>query len=222
MPTLPYRAYTTWLSGSELIVLDRLFDCGVAFRHLRREGFRLQWNLPYSHDLNDRDLWQVLSQLCNRNVLKTEPSRGETYYCMTPFGGELWSRERCPIWERFCGTRGRTTSRDRELWSVVAVSPEIRDDFLRLYPLDPARRRTATITNFDLISWRPFPKLHVGLATYLEEHNWPVDRRDAYREAYRERTARLQQQRSWWRCVPELQRFVPDFPAALDQTPGNR
>ena len=52
MQQLPYRTNTTWLSNEDLIILDALFDGGAEFHLLRGRGFREQWNLGFSHELD--------------------------------------------------------------------------------------------------------------------------------------------------------------------------
>jgi hypothetical protein len=208
MRNLPFRANRTWLIDDDLILLDVLFDGPAPMRLLRRDTYRAQWNLGYSHGLNDADLEGRVTQLGEQGVLKAEFCYGETFVRMTAAGGELWSHERCPEWERYCTERYHTTLKGRTLVTVVAVSPQILDDFLRIWPMCPARRRTATIRNYNLISWRTFPRLHVGTATYNEECEPDSEQEMIGTEWYRERQRRLLEERSWWRCVSELQRFI--------------
>jgi hypothetical protein len=91
------------------------------------------------------------------------------------------------------------------LMSVTAVTKEVRDHFLTLWPEYPARRRTAVIADGPLIRWHPFPRVYVGVAIYeelaLECTVWA--------EQHQRHQATLKRERSWWRSVPELQRFVP-------------
>jgi len=134
----------------------------AAFPLLRDKHFRGQWNVGYSHDLNDDKLRINLQSLCEDNVLEIKYFRGQPSYWMTPFGGDLWSRERCPIWDRYCVERYKHPNPHRQLMSVQAVSPQIRDDFLERWPIFPARRRTATIRDLGLIKWRPLGQVFVG------------------------------------------------------------
>ena len=93
--------------------------------------------------------------------------------------------------------------------TVMAVSPQVRDDFLTMWPLDQARRRTFTIADRGLIGWRPFGRLFVGVASYVEQRRWTPEEYVVWVERYRQHQATLERNRSWWRCVLELQRFVP-------------
>lgn len=210
MQRLPYRTNTTWLTDADLILLDVLFDGGATFCCLRHESFRRQWNVAYSHNLADTELRRRLEWLCEHCVLQTECHEGREFFHMSETGGELWSQERCPSWDRYCTERYKTTSRGRTLMSVAAVSPQIRDDFLRLWPPYPARSRTATIRDHGLIGWRRFAQLHVGLATYRDERQWTPEEYAVCVERGRDRLAAIECDRSWWRSVAELQKFVRD------------
>jgi hypothetical protein len=122
-----------------------------------------------------------------------EHFRDETVFGMTAAGGSVWSQERCPIWKRYCTDRYATTLRNRTMMAVVAVSAQVRDEFLASWALNPARLRTAAISDHGLIKWHPFGQVFVGIATYdeLETNHYEVE-----------------YERGWWRTVPELQRFV--------------
>ncbi|NQV26569.1 MAG: hypothetical protein HQ518_19615 [Rhodopirellula sp.] len=217
MDKLPYRTHATWLDDIDLILLDAMFDRGASFRLLRSVAFRSQWNLGYSHDLTDDQLRIRLQKLVDGGVLMVEHVSTEAIFRMASAGGELWSRERCPVWERFCFERYIQTLDGRELMSVVAVSSQIRDDFLRIWPVYAARRtirrRVTAIRNIEncrLLNWKSFECYHVGLATYRVQRKWGLDEFDAHCTLYREHIQQLEKERSWWRTVPELQRFVPN------------
>lgn len=210
MQNLPFRTHSTWLSDDDLILLDVVFDRPASFRFLRRKKFHAQFNLGYLHNYNDDELRRRLLELCRRGILQAKISDSRTSFQITAAGGELWSQERCPVWERFCTERYKETINGRTLMSVVVVSPEIRDDFLRIWPLAEARCRVTTITDYGLVPWHPFPALHVGCATYVEQRQWSSEESAVYHEVFREHQARLRRERSWWRSVPELQRFTPN------------
>jgi hypothetical protein len=206
----PFRTGRTWLSDNQLTLLDVLFDGPAPFTVLRSDIFHEQWNLGYSHNLSDEKLGCELRWLCEHGVLEIQRVGHRAIYRITANGGELWSQERCPVWERYCMERYHTTSRGRTMMSVVATSPHIRDGFLRLWPLYPARHRCATIADYGLIRWRPLARLHAGLATYQEEHPsggpqrncGPITRRIVIIKTL------LERERTWWRFVPELQKFT--------------
>jgi hypothetical protein len=209
MQDLPYRTRRTWLTDDQLILLDVLFSRGTFFTYLRREGFSAQWNLGYSHSLGDDALRCNLRWLCEHGTLAAQADGDQTVFRMTPAGGDLWSQERCPIWDRYCIECYRTTSRGRTMMTVYAVSPRVRDEFLALWPLYPARHPTVTIPDRGLIAWHPFGQLHAGVATYHEPLQWTLEEHRAWLERYREHESMLERRQSWWRYVEELQRFVP-------------
>lgn len=208
MRNLPYRTNSTWLSDDDLILFDVIFARGTLIRLLRRRSFREQWNLGYNHNYTDAELKLRLRELWKHRVIEVESRNNRTYLRMTAEGGRLWSEERCPVWERFCTERIKTTSQGRSLMSVVAVSPGVRDDYLRVWSPKESRRRVTAICNFGLVSWRSFPTLHVGIATYFERLPQTPDEIAIYRQWYFGHQARAQNDRSWWRSVPELQRFI--------------
>lgn len=210
MQSLPFRTGKTWLADDDLILLDVLFDAGAPMRLLRRDIYPAQWNLGYTHQFSDHELRRRVGWLCERGVLEADFYNSETFVGMTEAGGRLWSAERCPVWERYCTEQYRYPRQGRTLMSVVAVSPQIRDDFLRIWPIYPARRKKATIRNRNLIAWRTFAQLYVGMATYDEESESGGWQDTVDVEWCRERQRLLKEERSWWRCVHELQRFTPN------------
>lgn len=209
MQVRPYRTGTTWLTDDQLVLLDVLFNIGIPLSHLGRADFLEGWNLGYAHTLDDDALTANVCWLCDQGVLDAEAHGTSTVLWMTPAGGELWSQERCPVWERYCTEQYRYTSQGKRLMTVLAVSSEVRDHFLSLWPEYPARRRTTVITNHSLLGWRPFPQLYVGMAVYEETERLTAAEFEDWQLRYRQHWAKLERERSWWRSVPELQRFVP-------------
>jgi hypothetical protein len=222
---LPFRANATWLANAHLILLDVLFDrkC-VAFSCLRNDGFRELWNLAYSHDLDDDKLMQNLRALCKNGVLESEVRGTNICFGMTAFGGQLWSEERRPDWERFCSQQGIRSWKGLTITRVFAVRQQILRDFLRLSPRDPPTDRAwhdtvgniAEVEDHGLIPWRPFPHIYCGGAIDTEFPNsWECEEYVDYQKRYLEHHARLNRERTWWENVPQLQRFVP---GAVDPT----
>lgn len=212
MHELPFRTGKTALTNDDLILLGVLFDGGARIRNLYRDDFGAQWNLGYSHTLPDHELPCRMQSLCEQGILKTDVLYGQTFFFMTPAGGELWSLERCPGWERYCSVRHTTTtSKARTLISAIAVSREILEDFLTLTPMFRARHRTAVIAGDRMLSWRTFPKLYFGITTYVDffSEEYPDD---GELERY---WARLKNERSWWGSVPDLQFFTSRFQGSV-------
>jgi hypothetical protein len=208
MHDMPFRTGRTWLTDDQLILLDVMFARGTSFRLLCREGFLEQWNLGYKHHLSEPELHSNLRWLCEHGALEFEASGDQSVFRFTPAGGDLWSQERCPVWDRYCTECYRTTSQGRTMMTVCAVSPHIREEFLALWPSAPARRRTATIADWGMIAWRPFSQVFVGVATYQEQHEWTPAEFAVWAQRDGQHQEAVENQRSWWRCVPELQRFV--------------
>lgn len=208
MSAQPFRTGATWLTDDQLILLDVLFDRGATIRLLRRGIFHEQWNLGYVHSLDDVELKNTLHLLCEHGVLKPLSISERVSFRMTRVGGEMWSLERCPDWTRYCTEQYRDLSGGRTLMTVMAASPVVRDHFLALWPKGPARRKTAVIADRPLIEWHPFPQLYVGLAIYEEQRQWTPTEFAAYSEWWHEHWNMLERERSWWRYVPELQKFV--------------
>jgi hypothetical protein len=210
MHNRPYRTGETWLSDDQLVLLDALFKgYKTAVRLLRRSSFNAQWALGYAHELDDTALKSNIRLLCEHGVLAIKHDCDETRLQITCEGGELWSRERCPVWERYCTDRYKTTLRGRTLMSVRAISPQMRDEFLDLCPQRPARCKTAVLGSCTLIHWRPATPIYVGVATYEEPCEWTPEEFTEWAEQERQHLTTVEQNRSWWRTIRELQRFVP-------------
>jgi hypothetical protein len=209
MHELPYRTNSTWLSDDHLILLDAIFDHGAWEADLTQAAIGSLCNLPYSHNFSDDQLQQQLAELSGQHVITRHMNEHGPTVRITANGGDLWCRERTPIWDRFCTERYKTTLRGQTLMSVIAVSAEVRDTFLEIWPMYPARRRRTVIRDFGLIKWHPFTQLHVGLATYDEPNSWSGDEYISHRKASSEHQALLRRERTWWRNVKELQRFMP-------------
>ena len=208
MTDLPFRTGASSLTDSELILLDVLFDVRCWFGSLRestsRATFGEVWNLRYSHGLDDDSLRETLASLCDRGLLARSPDPSGELFVMTSHGGEIWSSERCPDWDRFCTDRLTLTDRGLTISSVIATTPEIRDGFLPYLPIPTARTRKTEITDYELLPWRSFAKLYVSVSIYKTCDEWSL----ASHDAEMKHRALIAEKRSWWRCISELQRFV--------------
>ena len=207
-----YRSHATSLSDDELLILDVMFRHGVTITMLRRCNFVSQFAAE-SHSLDDDALQDTLQRLVQNDVIERsdDQSCGHCYYDMTRRGGELWSAERCPIWERYCTDSYPMNIRGRTLVTVKAVSAEIRDDFLRIWPENSARCRHALIRDVGLIHWYPFEQLHVGFAAYSEDRcpeRPSHEELELWQEKRLHHWRRVEEERTWWRSVAELQKFI--------------
>ncbi len=73
----------------------------------------------------------------------------------------------------------------------------------------PAQFTKSEVTNKQLIWWHRFERIFVGVATYPEPHEWRYDEYIAWKTQFSQHQATLERERTWWRGVPELQKFVP-------------
>lgn len=211
MTTELFRTKETSLSGDELLILDVMFWASVTYPMLRQCNFIAQF-AEQSHGLSDDELKSTLGRLERDGIITTETNsfEGHPYISITHHGGSLWSAERCPVWERYCrGPRCSAIIHGRAIMSFRATSDDIRDDLLRLYPDSTPRVRKATIRDYGLVHWKQFGQIHVGLASYVEfwQQSIGVDfnERLAKEQAHRDR---VESERTWWRSVGELQKFV--------------
>ena len=208
MATNLFRSNSTSLSDNELLILDVIFDGGATPSMLRQQHFVEQWSAP-SHSLSDDELKSTLRRLLKSDVLESRSHSSGRYVAMTPAGGKLWSAERCPVWNRYCTDRYPAVIRDRVIMSVTAVAASVRDDFLRLWPENRARLKRVTIRDPGMIAWHPFPNVHVGLASYADQpDSMSPDEYHLWVDKHRAHIERVESERTWWRTVRELQKFV--------------
>jgi hypothetical protein len=206
-----FRTGKTSLSDDELLILDAIFDKKVAPIMLQGADFAVFFNCR-PHTLNDRCLADTLERFQREGVIAVcdDSFSSERIVQMTPDGGALWSAERCPDWSRYCIEEYRgQMSKNRVIMSVQAVSSDVRDDFVRLWPMYPARRKNAVISDRGLIPWRNFGTVYVGLALYYESDQTSSHSRLARNDHQLAHWKRIEPERTWWRCVSELQKFLP-------------
>ncbi|MEQ8836591.1 MAG: hypothetical protein RID07_07285, partial [Lacipirellulaceae bacterium] len=82
--------------------------------------------------------------------------------------------------------------------SVACVSEDIRNDFMRLWTPQTANKRSAIISDCDLIYWHPFEALYVGLATYREKYEWSPKEFEVHVKEEEQRWASIRKHRTWW------------------------
>ena len=204
-----YRTNVTELTDDELSLLDVMFDGGVAISMLRQCNIGLQFNVR-PHSLDDESLKQSLKRFHQQGIV--EPlefrHRNRRYITLTSHGVSLWESERCPNWERYCTDRECATVRDKTIMSVRAVSPDIRDDYLRIAVEKPIRLKKTTINDNGLIKWKYFDRLHVGLASCYEPNDVSVDNYHVWIQERRNYIMMVERERTWWRTAWELQKFT--------------
>lgn len=204
-----FRTHSTELTEDELLILDVMFEYSVTYPMLRTCNFVPQFNAQ-PHALDDESLKSTLVSFARRGITVVDDDvfQGDHYISISPKGGEFWASERQPKWERYCTDSYPATIRGRTIMSVKCTTSWVRDDFLRLQPEFPARTKSATIKDIGLIHWRDFGKLYIGLASYAEPRRWTPDEFDQWLPKHLDHIDRVEKERSWWRTVGELQRFV--------------
>jgi len=205
----PFRTHSTNLTDDELLILDVMFADSVTFPMLRSCNFVLQFNAQ-PHSLSDDELKSTLIGFWRRGITEVNDLRlrGHRYVTITPMGGRLWEAERQPIWQRYCYDSYPAVIRGRTIMSVKCTTAWVRDDFIRLCPEYPARTKTATINDNGLVHWQGFGKLHVGLASYAEPTEMTPEEFFQWLPRHRAYIELVEQERSWWRTVGELQKFL--------------
>lgn len=199
MQNLPFRTGETWLTDGQLVLLDVMFEgFRISFPLLKSDHFSEQWNVNYSHDFSDEELLCNLHWLCEHGVIEMNMEENQSLFEITRAGGDLWSKERRPLWDRYCTARWKEGYTGRVFMSVIATSPGIRDDYLRLHQMESVGCRRASISDYGVIPWRRFPQLYVAVTRFDEQ-------RRLCPEAY----ARLKSDCSWWTNTSNMQRFLP-------------
>ncbi|MCA9166038.1 MAG: hypothetical protein KDB23_00145 [Planctomycetales bacterium] len=201
MKQSPRRTFETTLTDDELLLFDVMFDGNSSFRSLRRETFETRW-MWHPHNLTDAQLQETLASLVESGLLSIERHDGREYFQLTPDGGNKWEAERLPDWHRYATERYGETPSGRSVVTIVATSPEIRNDFWRIgcdvemFAYTNGRIKRSTITNHVLIPWKTFPSLHVLVAVlddWWASTDWLA----------------LETRRTWWRVVRESYKFWP-------------
>jgi hypothetical protein len=199
MGRFPKRTGSTGLTGDELILFDVMFDSRVEFKLLRRPGFSARYNY-HCHNLDDEGLSATLQRFLEFGLVSTELFQGKTYFQLAPRGGQVWEMERQPPWERYATERYGEWRNGKPFVAIRATTPQTRDDFWRIgcdvamFAHSTGRVRKVTIENHELIPWKRFDAVYVTLATL--DDSFPVDNWRA-----------LEERRTWWRCVSEIDKF---------------
>ena len=208
MQTQPLRTHATNLTDDELQLLDVMFNVAVTPPMLRRSNFKPQFNLT-PHSIDDASLDLTLSRFAEGGIIQTLNDRlsGPRYIALTRKGGELWSSERCPIWERFCSTRETGSIPERAFISIAAATPEIRDDFLRLSFPSPIRLKRTEIQDIGFVPWKLFNRLYVGVACVHEPQKIAPELIEHWHRSRYEHMMMIETKRTWWRTAQELHKF---------------
>jgi hypothetical protein len=91
----------------ELILFNALFDVWDTPESLLPVNFATAFNLPYTHDLDTADVRTTIGGLIERGLIQSRVGRSpqkRSRGSLRAAGGELWTLEREPAWDRSCDT----------------------------------------------------------------------------------------------------------------------
>jgi hypothetical protein len=205
MPHLLKRTHATSLTDDELILLDVMFELRVPVRSLTRDFFREQWNCT-PHQLDDVELRETIRRFYRDGLLKkADGSIFGPYVGMTAEGGRRWEAERLPDWDRFVSEGYREPTTELQLVSIESFTAGTRDNFWRIcsdlnvfsFPVAP-RVKFRTLKKRQLVYWKPETVTHIAVA--IGPRNDDFGGRESWQKYETERT--------WWRSVRELQKFI--------------
>ncbi|WDQ17356.1 hypothetical protein [Rhodopirellula sp. P2] len=165
-------------------------------RCLASEVYPLHMNVGYSHGLTDSQLHATLLRMQMRGLIGISSALddAESSVTLTPAGGEQWSLERAPVWDRFIFENGSLSG---ERLTVVAANESIGRRYIgsRIaagikVQAGPIRVRRGV--SASLIPWKRFQNLVVLRLDCDPPTNRPVDW-DVY-----------ESMRTWWTSLAEL------------------
>jgi len=116
------RRYMTELNDDELALFDAMWDGDCALWMLQQDNYQEITDLPYSHQLSDSELREVLNSLKDRDLVRAylyvyANTKDKRYYGLTEKGGAYWELERKPDWDSFC-----YSGEHDGIWSVESPS----------------------------------------------------------------------------------------------------
>ena len=136
MLTSHFRSHASNLTDDELSLLDVMFDGGATPSMLRQCNISAQFNVK-PHSLDDASLKETVRKFLRDGIVKPTDHRhrGHRYIRLTERGADLWSLERCPVWDRFCKDRECGYAGDKTIMScLLYTSPSPRDATLSRMP----------------------------------------------------------------------------------------
>lgn len=209
------RTGKTSLSENELLILDFLALLGKTnVKNLYEESYSIHLNINYSHGLSSKDLLTLLSGLVNNNLVTDLPSL-TTFkhkdndeqnikshdYCITERGGYEWSKERTPIWSKYCSD---TTSQDDNIVEFCCIDEDVGRKFaeiscqanLYIFSLEDLSLRE--LVSGSLFNWIKFDQEFSWIARF----NQSTEGEQAVDWNF------YNNNRSWWRTLEELQSLI--------------
>jgi hypothetical protein len=208
MTELPFRTAATELTLDQLLLLDFLAGpVQATIGLLYRDRYPIHMNVSYSHAVPDAALPTFLEKMVRDDLLATMPDEsqpGTQLFALSRHGGDLWCKERLPVWQRYCFSL--TFMDPADAMTVHCVDKDIGREFLSIskslgyIPVldDLDSVQWDAIPPDDLIDWHTLPS--AWIATVRREPEEDMDW---------QRWQELEQQRTWWNDITELQKFVP-------------
>jgi len=204
MSPLLFRTHVTDLSDEELSFLDGLFEspqCKLI--KVNDSGFYRIWKISEGRPvIITEKRHDAIASLYRRGVLVIiMETKG---FCITifPAGGELWSLERCPVWEKFALWNCELSSTDNSSEEVVVrtVSAAVRDQFVEYFGPWAESFTTGTDPSFSLSPWTALSTFFTARILLSEDGQEQIDEPDFLRKL----THRIK----FWSNVSQLQNFL--------------
>jgi hypothetical protein len=120
------RTGSTELLDDELIVCDAIFSVPTVLGMILGGEFGESFNLPY--DLtNEGAMEELVEGMEKRNILERKGELGKLgpLVVLTVKGGELWERERKPVWEAFFQPRFSSPGVHKRTFRISALRQDI-------------------------------------------------------------------------------------------------
>jgi len=204
MASVSTRSGETFLTDDDLLLFDFIALYDVPFWAMCRDKYQLSINSRETHSLDDGALRDVLERYVGQGLLRAKEvqlgvRRGpQQYFGLTAAGGELWERERRPVWNLYC-----VDSYCEKGVDVECLSSAVAEAFVETGKvsglLDPSvelvqsvRHEPAMHSKVSLIQWKTFSVGYELKFRAPEVRDFDVD------------WALYESRRTWWRSVEEL------------------
>ncbi|MCH8273160.1 MAG: hypothetical protein IH851_00005 [Armatimonadetes bacterium] len=215
MTDLPFRSGATELSNDELFLLDFLATLAYHGRagvyQFPQETYQQHMNIRYCHSIPDAEVENVLDNMARGGILQAKPDLPEFYdnrYGLTRHGGDLWCRERMPVWRRYCSTMSSAVFHgDVGEMEVRCVDKQIGLDYL---VISNALGHISILDDLQTTEWHPMPPEELVVWHPLPAAWIATIRVKNVDDMNRNRYDELDRQRTWWWTLDELQKFLPE------------
>lgn len=168
-------------------------------RCLASEVYPLHMNFGYSHGLTGHQLQVTLDRMKRRGLItiSSEADDAESAVTLTPVGGDQWSLERAPVWDRFIFENGSLSG---ERFTVVAANESISRRYIGSRIAAGIEVQAGPIgvrrgVSLSLIPWKRFQNMVVLRLARERSTNRHVDW-DVY-----------ESMRTWWTSLAELSKL---------------